>query len=49
LTPWKRSVIQCDGVVTLARGEDASWVDMNLTELKIKKIHVVDSTAINGR
>jgi hypothetical protein len=25
------------------------WTDVNLTGLKIKKIHAVDSTSINGR
>jgi hypothetical protein len=30
-------------------GDDASWTDVNLIGLKIKRIHVVDSTATNGR
>jgi hypothetical protein len=48
-----------DGVVTPTggevaprrekRGDDASWTETNLTGLKIKKIHVVDSAATNGR
>jgi hypothetical protein len=29
-------------------GDDADWVDANLTWLKMKKIHVIDSTGING-
>jgi hypothetical protein len=30
-------------------GDDASWTDANLTVSKRKKIHGIDSTAINGR
>jgi hypothetical protein len=50
---------KCDGVAMLAVGEaamgrkkggdDASWVDANLTSQKIKKIHMVDSPVTNGR
>jgi hypothetical protein len=46
-------------MVTSVRGEaapergnvrmyNASWTDVNLNVSKIKKIHVVDSVAING-
>jgi hypothetical protein len=28
--------------------DDTNWVDVNLTGLKIKKIHTVDSTGTNG-
>jgi hypothetical protein len=31
------------------RGDDASWTDVNFIGLKIKKIHIVDSTATNRR
>jgi hypothetical protein len=30
-------------------GDDASWADVNLTRLKMKKIYAVDSTGTNGR
>jgi hypothetical protein len=29
--------------------DDASWADANLTVLKMKKIHEVNSTGTNGR
>jgi hypothetical protein len=58
LAQWEGSVIRYDGVTTLAGGEttprrekgvdDASWVDVNLTVSKIKKIHVIDSASTNG-
>jgi hypothetical protein len=51
-------VTQCSGVETSVGGEtalgrgkggdDASWADTDLTEPKKKKIHVVDSAAINN-
>jgi hypothetical protein len=31
------------------RGDDISWVYVNLTEPKIKKMHTVDSTGTNGQ
>jgi hypothetical protein len=52
-------VTRCGGVATSAGGEaasgrgnggdGASWFDVNLIGLKIKKIHVVDLAATNGR
>jgi hypothetical protein len=30
-------------------GDDASWVDVNLTRPKMKKMHVVDLAVSNGR
>jgi hypothetical protein len=30
-------------------GDDVSYADVNLTRLKIKKIHTVDSAGTNGR
>jgi hypothetical protein len=52
-------VTRHDGIVMSVRGEvalergkggdDASWADTNLTRPKIKKIHVVNSVATNGR
>jgi hypothetical protein len=52
-------VTRCDGVTTLARGEvalemekrgdDTSWVNVNFTGQKIKKINAVDSTGTNER
>jgi hypothetical protein len=30
-------------------GDDASWIDVNLIEPKMKKIHVIDSAASNGQ
>jgi hypothetical protein len=51
-------VTQCSGVETSVGGEtalgkgkggdDASWADADLTEPKKKKIHAVDSAAINN-
>jgi hypothetical protein len=29
-------------------GDDVSWANTNLTELKMKKIHTVDSADANG-
>jgi hypothetical protein len=47
LAPWKGSMIQCDGVMTLTGGEEASgrgrggdntsWADVNLTGLKYEE------------
>jgi hypothetical protein len=58
LALWKESVTQCNGVETSVGGEtalgrgkggdDASWADTDLTELKKKKIHAVDSAVINN-
>jgi hypothetical protein len=51
-------VTRLSGVMMSAGGEatpkkrgwdDASWADTNLTGPKMKKIHAVDSVAINGR
>jgi hypothetical protein len=49
---------QCGGVMTSAGGDatlerkkggdDVSWANANLTGVKIKKIHMVDSAGTNG-
>ncbi len=59
MAPWEGSMTWCGGVATSAKGEVAprrekrphyaSWTETNLIGLKIKKIHAVDSAAINGR
>jgi hypothetical protein len=59
LVQWKESVTRCGGMVTSTRGEaalgrknggdDASWVDVNLTRPKMKKMHMVDLAVLNGR
>jgi hypothetical protein len=57
LAQWEGSVTWHGDVATLARGEaasgrgeggdDASWADVKLTVLKIKKKHIVDLATIN--
>jgi hypothetical protein len=52
-------VTRCGSVTTSVEGEtaserenggdDVSWVDVNLTGKKMKKIHPVDSTGTNGQ
>jgi hypothetical protein len=59
LAPCEWSATRCGGVTMLVRGEvapekekgwdNASWADANITGLKIKKSHTVDSAATNGR
>jgi hypothetical protein len=55
MTLWKGSVTQRGGVTTSTGGEaapgrgkegdDASWIDVNLTKKKINKTHAVDLAA----
>jgi hypothetical protein len=50
-------VTRCDSVTTSAGGEaasgrgkggdDTSWADVNLSRLKMKKIHIVNSAGTN--
>jgi hypothetical protein len=57
LTQWEGNVTRRGGVTTSTGGEaapgrekggdDVSWADVNRTELKIKKIHAVDSASTN--
>jgi hypothetical protein len=58
LTQWEGNVTWHGGVTTStggesapkkAKGDDVSWADVNLTGLKIKKIHVANSACTNGR
>jgi hypothetical protein len=58
LAQWEGSVTRCDSVTTSAGGEaasgrgkggdDTSWADVNLSRLKMKKIHIVNSAGTNG-
>jgi hypothetical protein len=49
---WRGDVVtSTGGEVAPGRGkvgDDISWADANLTELKNKKIHTVNSAATNG-
>jgi hypothetical protein len=59
LATWEWSVTRRGGVMTLDEGEatsgrgkrvdNISWADTNFIGLKMKKVHVVDSVATNGR
>jgi hypothetical protein len=59
LAPWEVSVTRHDDVATpiggevapgrRKRGDNACWADVNIIELKMKKIHTIDPTSINGR
>jgi hypothetical protein len=41
---------RCEVALGRRKGvDDVSWVDTNLTELKIKKIHTVNSVGTTGR
>jgi hypothetical protein len=59
LAPCEKRVTWRGGVTTSVRGDaiskrgkggdNVSWADMNLTRPKMKKMHAVDSAAINER
>jgi hypothetical protein len=49
-TRWRGDVGHSRGGTGEGKGgDDVSWVDVNLTGIKMKKIYAVDSVATNGR